>query len=198
MKQYNKLYKQNKNVWGEQPNKLLEMIWQDVDPGSHVLDLGCGQGRDALFLAKKNFKVIAIDSAQSGIDGLNKFITENKLDNIQAACKNIEDFIIEPDKYSIINAMNIFQFLDKGDSLNMIKNIQASLKLDGFVIIAGFSVDDSSFKEGKGFFDKNELNELFSNFKIVFYKEITVEDPGHPGYEKPHQHHVVRLIAQKI
>ena len=198
MNHYNKLYKQNANVWGNQPNKLLEMIWQDVDPGSDVLDLGCGQGRDSLFLAKKNFKVTAIDSAPAGIDTLNKTINENNLDKIQATCQKVEDFIIEPDKYSIINAMNIFQFLDKKDVLKIIANIKASLKPGGFVVVVGFTVDDPSFVADKGFFDQNELNKLFLDFKIIFYREIAVENLGHPGDEKPHQHHVVRLIAQKV
>ena len=198
MKHYNKLYKKNKNVWGDQPNKWLEMIWQDVDPGSFVLDLGCGQGRDSVFLAKKNFKIIAVDSAQTGIDDLYKSIDENNLDNIQAICQKVEDFEIEKDKYSIINARNVFQFLDKNDVLKIITNIKSNLKPDGFVVINGFTISEPLFKKGNGFFDPNELSKLFSDFKIIFYQEIIEDDLGHPGGEEPHQHHVVRLIAQKI
>ncbi len=37
------------------------MVWQRLDPGSEFLDLGCGQGRDSMFMAKQGFKVAAVD-----------------------------------------------------------------------------------------------------------------------------------------
>ncbi len=52
---YNNLYQQDKNVWEQNPNKLLKLIWQKVKPGV-FLDLGSGQGRDALFMARQGFR----------------------------------------------------------------------------------------------------------------------------------------------
>lgn len=50
---YNKIYKNNSNVWGSKPNELLQKIYSQVDAGSEFLDLGCGQGRDSLFMFKE-------------------------------------------------------------------------------------------------------------------------------------------------
>jgi tellurite methyltransferase len=57
---YDNIYKFSKDVWGKEPNKLLQMIWQKVKPNSYFLDLGCGQGRDSIFMAKQGFKVVAV------------------------------------------------------------------------------------------------------------------------------------------
>ena len=47
---------QSRDVEGETPSKTLQLIWQKAKPGSLFLDLGSGQGRDALFMARQGFR----------------------------------------------------------------------------------------------------------------------------------------------
>lgn len=195
---YNNLYKQHQKVWGQGPNKLLQMVWKKAEPGSCFLDLGCGQGRDSLFMAKQGFQVTAVDKSIEGINNLKQLAKENNFEKIQVICQDIKDFEIEKDKYSIINVFNASQFLKKEDALKIIKALKENLKINGFIIIEGFTAKDPLFKEGRGFFKPKELQNLFSDFKIILYKEAIIDDAGHPGFEQPHQHGVVRLIAKKV
>ncbi|OGY42968.1 MAG: hypothetical protein A2Y67_02870 [Candidatus Buchananbacteria bacterium RBG_13_39_9] len=197
---YNKIYKSNSKVWGSEPNKLLAMVWQKLEPGSEFLDLGCGQGRDSLFMASKGFKVTAVDESAEGIKNLQEKAGDQKLENIKAVCGKIIDFKIENKKYSIINAFNILQLFTKTDALRVLEEIKEKLNPEGFIIIAGFTTNDPAYsnKINYGYFEPDELKKIFNRFKIIFYKELKVDDPGHAGYTEPHQHGVVRLIVQKL
>src|SRR3972149_10873265 len=63
---FDKEYKKG-NLWGSEPSRLLEIALEYVSSGT-VLDIGAGQGRSTLPLARKGFDVTCIDTAQTGIE----------------------------------------------------------------------------------------------------------------------------------
>ena len=188
---------------GQKPNKLLQLIWPRVKPSGGFLDLGCGQGRDSLFAAKYGFKVTAVDQSKININKIKQYLKQNNhlKDAIELFCEDIKDFNIEKDRYQIINAFNSLQFLEKNEALAIIQKMKEALKKDSFVIIAGFTKDDPLYQipanQHRCFFEPGELKRLFSDFEIILYEEKLIDDHGHVGYEEPHQHGVVRLVAQK-
>jgi len=200
---YNQIYK-NKNVWGEQPNELLQKIYRRLNTSTDFLDLGCGQGRDSLFMLKNGFRVDAVDNSQEGINKIKKFIKTNNLPvaNINLFYSDVRNFNILKNKYDIINAFNSLQFLPKKEVQEMIENIKSNIKDKGYVIISGFTTYDPLYKkinnEKRCFFKPQELKNIFFDFHIIEYKEKIIEDKGHPGSPEPHQHGIVQLIAQKI
>jgi SAM-dependent methyltransferase len=53
-------YRSRPNVWSGQPNPQLIAEAADLPPGT-ALDLGCGEGADAIWLASRGWKVTALD-----------------------------------------------------------------------------------------------------------------------------------------
>ena len=53
-------YRERGAVWGSEPNRFLVDIASDLERGT-ALDLGCGQGRNALWLASLGFTVTGLD-----------------------------------------------------------------------------------------------------------------------------------------
>jgi len=198
---YNKTYQNNPNLWGNKPNNLLLMFENDFIPNSNVLDLGCGQGRDALYLAKKGFNVLAIDSSNIAIKQLLEKSEQEQLTNLTVECVDASNFSLQSNKYQIINLHNLLQFIGKDNSLKLINNIKDKLSPDGFVIIKAFTTNDpESLKNNPKthtFFEPNELKKLFDGFKIKHYIEHTIKDIGHTNKPEPHYHGIVELVAQK-
>ena len=53
-------------VWSASPNQFVEAEAADLAPG-RALDVACGEGRNALWLATKGWQVTAVDFAAEGI-----------------------------------------------------------------------------------------------------------------------------------
>lgn len=198
---FNQLYQNNKNVWGDKPSKLVSIIFSNLRPSSSYLDLGCGQGKDALFMAKNNFQVTAIDSSLTAIDQLKKMVKENELNNLLATQADIRNFVIEENKYDVIHAGNVLQFLGKTEAKDIIDAIKKNIFHEGFVLLSSFTTDDPSYenkKEDRTYFKPQEMLDYFKDFKIIYYFENKILDQGHPGSLEPHKHGIVEIIAQKI
>jgi tellurite methyltransferase len=173
---YNQIYK-SENVWGENPNELLQSVFSQVPLGSEFLDLGCGQGRDVLFMLQNGFQVTGIDNAEEGLHKIEGVLKEDsKFQNsLKLLCADITTYEIKSDTYSIINAYNSLQFLPKNKAIEVIKNIKNALKKDGLAIISGFTTNDILYKKEnentRCFFNSQELRGLFSDCEIILYEE---------------------------
>ena len=195
MNTYNKIYSENKNVFGLKPTAILETALKVVSNKSIALDIGAGQGRDTIFLAKSGFAVDSIEKSDVAINYL-KSLNISKVNPIQT---RVEDFDIVEDRYDLINAINVLQFVDDENIPKVITKIRAGLRSGGVVVIASFTEEDPSFLEHsfKKYFSKSELKELFSGFEIIFYREDLVDDKPHGGSPYPHQHGIVEIVAMK-
>ncbi|MEK7117629.1 MAG: methyltransferase domain-containing protein [Patescibacteria group bacterium] len=198
---YNNTYQNNPNLWGNRPNNLILMFENDFKPNSNVLDLGCGQGRDALYMAKKGFDVVAVDSSNTAIEQLLEKAKKEQLTNLTAKCADASNFNLQSDKYQIINLYNLLQFIGKDNSIKLINDIKNNLPPNGFVIIKAFTTSDPEYLKNntavRTFFEPNELKELFNGFKIRHYIEHVIKDAGHGNKPEPHYHGIVELVAQK-
>jgi len=60
-------YAEVAQVWSSGPNQFVEAELRDLPPGN-ALDLACGEGRNAIWLAAQGWKVTAIDFSSVGVD----------------------------------------------------------------------------------------------------------------------------------
>ena len=60
-------YSSAEQMWSGNPNSTLVALVENLEPGS-VLDVGCGEGADAIWLADRGWQVTAIDVSRVAID----------------------------------------------------------------------------------------------------------------------------------
>lgn len=60
-------YRTRDRVWGSAPNRWVEQEAADLPPGT-ALDLACGEGRNAVWLAARGWQVIASDFSAVGLE----------------------------------------------------------------------------------------------------------------------------------
>lgn len=53
-------YAEQPLVWGRAPNRFVERELEHLPPG-RALDLACGEGRNAIWLAERGWEVVAVD-----------------------------------------------------------------------------------------------------------------------------------------
>lgn len=64
---WNERYRASELVWSAGPNQFVEAELSDLPPG-RALDLAAGEGRNAIWLARRGWQVTAVDFAQAGLD----------------------------------------------------------------------------------------------------------------------------------
>jgi tellurite methyltransferase len=195
-------YANSKNAWGDEPNLPIQMVADDLPADSIILDIGSGQGRDALYLASRGYHIVAVERSRVGHDQLIEKMAEKKIANITPVNDDILNFEIEKDKFSLISMQNVVQFLPKRKSVELIREAKEKLPKNGLIAISAFTIDDDSYKvSGQpivSYFERQEMLKIFTDFNIIYYFEKIVFDPGHASTPTPHYHGAVRIIAKKI
>lgn len=64
---WNERYASSTRVWSGKPNTELVAQVADLTPG-RALDLGCGEGADAVWLARRGWKVTAVDVSDVALE----------------------------------------------------------------------------------------------------------------------------------
>jgi SAM-dependent methyltransferase len=64
---WEQFYAERDQVWSGRPNTVLVEEVGDLAPGT-ALDLGCGEGADAIWLAERGWRVTAADISQAALD----------------------------------------------------------------------------------------------------------------------------------
>lgn len=178
-----------------------------------ALDLGCGQGRNALFLAKQGFSVVGVDKKEASIAFLRD---KAKSLDIELFNRNLLDFPIRKEEYDLILGMNVFNMVSKREFEAVVEKIKKGLKKGGIFILSMHNNMDPLYeeikkecktKDGQTFWNEKGnkwyfpepggLKRLFDDFLIIFYKQIVINDPGHPNKPEPHAHSVERLVVKK-
>ncbi|MBD5548275.1 MAG: methyltransferase domain-containing protein [Lachnospiraceae bacterium] len=79
---YDKRYNTEEYYWGLMPNPICYDIMKILPPVKpyRVLDIGCGEGKDAIFFAKCGYAVTAFDISEQGIEKAKRLAEYNKVE----------------------------------------------------------------------------------------------------------------------
>ncbi len=108
---YEEKYNQQEYYWGITPNRLCYEIMKLMPPIKpyKVLDIGCGEGKDAVFLAKNGYQVTAFDLADTGLKKARELAEQNRVE-VDFFRANINEFVLK-DTYDIIFSSGVFHYL---------------------------------------------------------------------------------------
>ncbi len=138
---YNKYY-QTEHLFGEPYPELITFFTEYSKKGK-ILDLGCGQGRDSIPLARLGYQVTGVDSSNVGIKQM-QHIAE--VENLTLTGKVADIYAFENfAEYDIILLDSMFHFAknDKKKETDFIKRILSKIKNSGLVV---FCIQDTSKK----------------------------------------------------
>lgn len=138
---YDKYY-QTENLFGEPYPDLIAFFAAHPTKGK-VLDLGCGQGRDAIALARLGYKVTGIDHSAVGIAQM-KQIAENENLHLHGEIADIYAFERFGD-FDIILLDSMFHFTkkDKTRETALIRKIISEIKPGSLAV---FCIQDTGDK----------------------------------------------------
>ncbi len=153
------------------PSRLLVETAANIDPAK-ALDLACGTGRNALWLAERGWKVTAVDGSRTAIRVLLDHASERRL-NINAHVSDLEnhEFKIKPAAWDLIA---ICYYLQR-DLFEPAKNgIVGGGILIAIAHLAGPDEEASAHR-----LRPDELKEYFQDWEMLHYFEGDSRDIAH-------------------
>ena len=131
------------NSWLQKPIKTVQEISLLFDEYSkiRVLDLGCGIGRNSIYIAErfkdKNCIVDCVDLLDIAIEKLMKNAKEHNVTlNIKGINQSIEEFKINTQAYDFIMAISALEHIDTEDSfLLKLSEIKNGLRENGIACL---------------------------------------------------------------
>lgn len=130
---YDKYY-QTENLFGEPYPELMDFFSKYPKNGK-ILDLGCGQGRDSIPLARLGFDVIGIDNSRVGIEQMNQIAKAEKL-NLKGKVADIFEFD-NFTKFDFVILDSMFHFIkkDRKKETDFVINILSKINIHCLLII---------------------------------------------------------------
>lgn len=184
MESWDERYKAGKYSSAE-PHKLLVALAGKLTPGK-ALDLACGTGRHAVFLAGKGWHVTAVDNSKTGIEIAKKRAEENGAAvDFRVADLEKGEFEIEENAYDLICD---FYYLQQ----DLFPKMKAGIKPGG-IIVSTIHLYNENEEHARFVLKNGELREFFDDFEILHYHETsqTDKDAGE------HHRRTAEIIARR-
>lgn len=191
MKNIEKYYNNTKNA---KPNYTVKkFIELNVKPGN-AIELGCGAGRDTVYLIKNNWYVLAIDRENVKSRIAEKLSIE-ELKQFKFLKQEFE--CIELEKNNLVVANFSLPFCNKNNFKELWNKINKSIVNKGYFVGNFFGDNDEwkSTKDEMTFLTKDQTIQLFEDFEIVEFKEVEKDDVT--GLGKMKHWHIFNVIAKK-
>ena len=154
-------------------SEVLEAM-ESLSPGK-ALDLGCGQGRNALFLAQHGFEVTAVDQNELALEILQSIVEQEDLE-MTVALYDINSANLKQRSDLIVSTV-VLMFLQADRIPAIIRNMQDQTNPGGYnLIVCAMDTEDYPCQVPFSFtFKEGELADYYKDWELVKYNE----NPGH-------------------
>jgi tellurite methyltransferase len=169
---WNQRYLAGEHV-SDAPAQVVVEFTSDLEPGD-VLDLACGPGRNAVYLAARGWHVTAVDASPVAID-----LLRQRSPDVEARLADLEsgEYTLPAGSFDLVLSCLFLQ-------RSLIEPMKSALRPGGILILIALLADVNQPQGTPTRASMGELPTYFEGWKILHYREGA-------------RHGVVELVAQK-
>ena len=179
------------------PSQEIREIASLLQPGSKVLDLGSGEGRNALFLAECGFDVTAVDISEAGIRKLQDAASKKNLD-VRTEISDMRHFEF-PNPFDLILSHGCLHLIERESWKRLIYQFKVNTNPRGINVVVVFTnrlpPPDDLKDLCVGLFLEGEIFSIYSDWEIELEQSYILEDE-HPGGIR-HRHPINKVVARR-
>ena len=195
-------FDRDRNYWNQfytdikegltEPSQFAKDIVGQLIPGKHLLELGCGNGRDSLFFLKNGLRVTAVDASDIAVENLNNIVVNN--DDALFVCDNfVKCQSLYQLKYDYIYSRFTLHAINEEQENELLANIKGALTDDGLLFIEARTIHDEIYGKGKCI-ERNayiyndhyrrfiDVEEFTQKLERIGFKVISIEERN--GFSK--------------
>ena len=185
------------NAFSAAPNATLQEFEHLLHKNSNILEIGCGEGQNVLYLAKEGYcNIDAFDLSEHGIAKVKQRCQDTDV-TLNAFVADLTTYQFEK-QYDMIMSFGTLHFVHKDDWKNFIYRAKEHTAPGGIHIMQIFtdtvpaSADIAPFAIGLA--KDGEIRDLYSDWEILQFKSYVFEDE-HPDVPK-HLHASNKIVAR--
>jgi ubiquinone/menaquinone biosynthesis C-methylase UbiE len=114
-----------------------------------ILDLGCGAGRNSVYLSKKGFDVVGFDVSKSALKLASKWVEKERLPSVTFTLGNMINIPFDDCSFHAVVSVSVIHHGVKEDIMRTIAEINRILKKKGVFLANIASVKDPRYSEGE-------------------------------------------------
>ena len=141
MTDWNQSYLDTPDLFGNEPAPLLVQNADVIDRALPVLDVGCGQGRNTFFLARRGFDLHALDPSEVALEQT-RAAAETEGLKIHTRCGFLTDVVRPTDGFGSILVFGLIPILPRTQIDEMVASIQSLIARGGLLFITAFTTAD--------------------------------------------------------
>lgn len=139
-RQWDERYSGDDLVWSSTPNQFLVAEVVDLVPGRAV-DLACGEGRNAIWLAEKGWEVTGVDFSPVGLTKAKRFADRSGV-QVTWVESAVEDWTPPPDGFDLVALL--YLQLPKPARLAALSAAASAVTPGGTLLVVAHDVDNLS------------------------------------------------------
>jgi len=194
-------YRKPEYYWGVQPSTMCLKVLELLPPvrSIKILDIGCGEGKDAVFLARCGYDVSAFDISDAGLEKTKRLADQARV-HVKTFKANLLDYRLE-EKYDVLFSSGVLHYMKPELRDEIMANYKSHVKEGGIVAFHVF-VQKPFIKpppEKESAFSYHwKSGQLFMYFHDWYIEHCTeyVFDCNSSGV--PHKHAANRLFAKNV
>jgi 2-polyprenyl-3-methyl-5-hydroxy-6-metoxy-1,4-benzoquinol methylase len=195
---WNKRFQQVDYLFGVEPNEYLRANAARLAPGSRVLCVADGEGRNSVWLARQGYRVDAFDISEVGVAKARKLAAQAGVD-VDFHVADCDEWRWNADTYDAVVAIFV-QFADPSMRERLFANMVRTLKRGGWLILQGYTPKQLEYKTGgppfvSHLYTQELLREHFAMLRTAElreYEAALTEGTQHSGRSA-----LIGLVAEK-
>lgn len=188
--------------WGREPGRLVRHLNRYVPDFRNVivLDAGCGEGKNAAFLAERGAHVRAVDVSEVAIKN-GKSAFDMKEGVIRWEVEDIRSIDLGVEIYDIVIAYGLLHCLTtEFDVCNVVHKFQAATRIGGYNVVCALNSRHQELSAHPDLTPTLLLHEryvaLYSGWEILEVSDTDLTEI-HPHNNISHTHSLTRMLARK-
>jgi adenylylsulfate kinase-like enzyme/SAM-dependent methyltransferase len=129
------------------PSPFAEAVRDAIKPGSKLLEVGCGNGRDAMFFSREGHSVSALDPSASAIDSCIDGDPDGKIKFVHGMLQDVVDIL--PRNFDVVYSRFVIHAMPLSEEERLLRDISTVLEPGGSVFIECRSINDQMARQGE-------------------------------------------------
>jgi SAM-dependent methyltransferase len=187
--------------WGTTPGSLVQYLTDEVENVAEftVLDVGCGEGKNASYLSKLGCHVRAIDISELALGNAAK--AWGSVPNIAWEVADVRDLHFSPGAYGVILAYGLLHCLQNLEEIDdTVKKLQVATRSGGYNIICALNDRFQQLEAHPGLepclVGHEHYLGLYSSWQVLRATDSDLKE-SHPHNLIEHRHSLTRILARK-